>query len=104
MRLAVLLVVLLGIVSLACRTNQTPESQVNDLRITTEVKAQLAEKLRLSTVTNVNVTTVNGQVTLTGIVESEQMKKRAEQIARGVNGVSRVNNNLQVKAAGTAGA
>jgi osmotically-inducible protein OsmY len=43
------------------------------------------------------VTTAQGTVALTGTVDSDDMKKRAEDLAKQVAGVRRVDNNLQVR-------
>ena len=96
----VLLVGILCIVliSVACRTpaGRTGGQVVDDSAITSEVKAKLLE----SGVTKglaISVGTFQGQVTLTGAVNSEQQKQEAAQIARGVRGVNKVNNLIQVK-------
>jgi hyperosmotically inducible protein len=83
--------------SLACRTNETPEAQVKDARIAATVKAKLASDLKPQTLTNVAVNATNGVVTLSGLVSSAEEKRRAEEIARSVEGVVRVNNDLQVQ-------
>ena len=56
--------------------------------------------MRPSSLTNIDVNTTNGVVTLTGQVETEDIKHRAEEVARAVPGVLRVENNLQVERAG----
>jgi hyperosmotically inducible protein len=72
------------------------EQYVDDVAITTAVKAKLAAD-KIKTLVRVSVDTVGGGVvTLTGTVESEDQKKRAEEVARGVKGVSKVVNNLQI--------
>ena len=82
----------------ACRTNLSPERQVSDLTITAEVKSKLASDVRLSTIANIDVNTTNGVVTLSGQVPSHEVRTRAEEVARSVRNVARVNNNLQVGA------
>jgi osmotically-inducible protein OsmY len=70
---------------------------VSDTAITGKVKSALAADVGLKTVTGINVDTDNGGVvTLTGKVDSAAMKKRAEQVAKKVNGVKSVKNELQV--------
>jgi len=71
------------------------EQYVDDAAITTAVKAKLA-KDKIKTLVRVSVDTDKGVVTLTGTVESASQKKRAEEVARGVKGVSKVVNNLQI--------
>ena len=79
-----------------CRTNETPEAQVNDIQITADVKSKLASDVGLSTVPNISVNSTNGVVTLSGAVDSAGTKERAETIARGVPKVVRVVDNLQI--------
>jgi hyperosmotically inducible protein len=90
------LVIALGI---ACNTTQTPEQQADDAAITTAVKSKLATDIDLSTVTNIEINTTNGVVTLVGQVSSEDLKRRAEEVTKQVEGVVRVTNNLQVEPA-----
>jgi len=60
------------------------------------VKRKLAADTT-STLTRVSVTTVNGNVSLTGVVPTAADRARAEDIARSVNGVTQVTNNLQTE-------
>lgn len=85
---------------IACSTSQPPNTQVDDGRITAEVKSKLASDVRPSSLANISVNTTNGVVTLAGQVESEEIKRNAETVARGVPGVVSINNNLQVEPAG----
>jgi osmotically-inducible protein OsmY len=52
-----------------------------------------------TTLTNIDVNTTNGVVTLSGQVESAEIKSKADAIASSMPGVVRVNNNLQVNSA-----
>jgi hyperosmotically inducible protein len=94
------LFLLLSLVALlsGCRTNESPEEQVNDLEITTQIKSKLASDVGLSSVTNVSVNSTNGVVTLSGQVDSEDAKAKAGTLANAVPKVVRVVNNLQVVA------
>jgi hyperosmotically inducible periplasmic protein len=85
-----------------CGTAQPPNTQINDSKITAKVKSKLASDVRPSSITNIVVNTTNGVVTLAGQVENDEIRRRAEDIARGVAGVTKVNNNLQVEANGVA--
>ena len=80
-----------------CRsmTGQSAGIYFDDSNITTQVKAKLAGE-KAASLTKVGVKTVNGTVTLTGVVDSAQSRASAEEIARGVTGVQGVVNNLQV--------
>lgn len=71
------------------------EQAVDDAAITTAVKAKLAAD-KIKTLVRVSVDTVGGVVTLTGTVETAGQKKHAQEVARGVKGVSKVVNNLQI--------
>jgi osmotically-inducible protein OsmY len=79
-----------------CRTNETPEAQVNDMEITANVKSKLASDVGLSTVPDISVNSTNGVVTLSGAVDSAGTKTKAETIARSVPKVVRVVDNLQI--------
>jgi BON domain-containing protein len=92
---------LAGLASMAmfaggCNTVQSPNRQASDVQITTQVKAKLASDVRPSSLTNIDVNTTNGVVTLAGQVENAEVKHRAETVAASVPGVVRINNNLQV--------
>ncbi|HYT32967.1 MAG TPA: BON domain-containing protein [Thermoanaerobaculia bacterium] len=71
--------------------------QVDDAAIKTAVKAKLAADVKLSTLTNIEVNSTNGVVTLAGQVRDESDRIAAENVTRSVDGVVRVNNNLQVQ-------
>lgn len=79
----------------ACSTTQSPSRQVNDDMIHTAVKAKLTGE-RFSNIVNVDVNVTNGVVTISGEVPNERVKREAEAEARTVDGVRKVNNNLQV--------
>jgi osmotically-inducible protein OsmY len=81
----------------ACKTTSSPSRQVDDAAIKTSVKAKLAADVRLSTLTNVEVNSTNGVVTLAGKVSTEDQRRMAGDVARSVDGVVRVNNELQVE-------
>ena len=91
--LAVLVAMLAGCQAM---TGQTLGENIDDTTLTSSVKTQLARD-KLGTLTRVGVDTYSGVVTLTGVVTSPEEKARAEEIARNVNGVKKVNNNLQVQ-------
>ena len=95
-RLAVLIPVLLLAITYGCSTNQAPNDQIDDASITASVKAKLAVEEDVAA-HNIDVDTVNGIVTLTGVVDTADEKAKAAQIAAATDGVRRVNNNLQIK-------
>ena len=90
--------VAIGIVT-GCNMSQSPNRQVSDAQITTQVKSKLASDVRASSLTNIDVNTTNGIVTLAGQVENAEVKRSAETVTASVPGVVRVNNNLQVVSA-----
>jgi osmotically-inducible protein OsmY len=79
-----------------CNMSQTPNRQLSDSQITTQVKAKLASDVRASSLTNIEVNTTNGIVTLTGQVENADVKNSAQTVTASVQGVLQINNNLQV--------
>jgi osmotically-inducible protein OsmY len=68
---------------------------VDDAALTAKVKASLAEEDGVNPM-SVNVTTYRGVVQLSGFVESEEAKHRAENAANDVEGVRSVKNDLRV--------
>ena len=77
----------------ACATIDPRE----DTRIEAEVKARLVAE-KDANLTRLGVLSNSGTVYLTGTVESSQQKAEAETLTKGVRGVKRVINNLQVSA------
>lgn len=71
-------------------------SIMTDSAITASIKADLIKDPGLSAIA-IDVTTVNGEVTLKGEVATEVRKERAEGITRNIVGVTKVNNQLRVK-------
>ena len=67
----------------------------DDTKLTAEVKAALI-KDEVVQASAINVDTKNGTVTLTGTVPSQTAKERALTLARNVQGVGSVQNNLNV--------
>jgi hyperosmotically inducible protein len=97
---AAILIICLGFffIAGACRTpaGRTAGQVVDDATITTEVKAKLFDESILRGF-SISVETFEGNVTLTGAVDAEAQKQKAEQIAASVHGVKKVNNLLQIK-------
>jgi hyperosmotically inducible periplasmic protein len=75
----------------------TAKGAIDDATITAQVNAGLAKDPDLSAL-KINVDTVNGKVTLNGPAPSTVARDRAETIAKGVGGVTSVNNQLVVTA------
>lgn len=89
--------------STGCAGTATRESTgeyIDDASVTTKVKAAFVKDPMVKAL-QVNVDTFKGTVQLSGFVDTAEQKSRAEQVARGVNGVTNVKNNITVKAANT---
>lgn len=71
---------------------------IDDTAIHTKVKAALVNDPVVAG-TSINVDVERGVVVLTGAVNGDVEKTKAEEIARGVNGVRSVENNLIVRQA-----
>ncbi|HEA84273.1 MAG: BON domain-containing protein [Thermodesulfobacterium sp.] len=70
-------------------------TQIDDATITAKIKLKLLED-PVTKARKIDVDTVNGVVTLTGVVESEKEIERAIKIAKSVAGVKKVVNNLKI--------
>jgi hyperosmotically inducible periplasmic protein len=68
--------------------------------LTTKVKSALAADAGMRTMTSIDVDSADGVVTLKGRVDSADAKKKAEAIAKKVDGVKRVKNELKVEKKG----
>jgi hyperosmotically inducible protein len=93
------LVLLMLITLVACASTRTRESTgeyVDDSVITTKVKTLLANDDFLKSF-QISVETFKGTVQLSGFVNSRQAVKKAGEIARSVQGVQSVRNDLIVK-------
>ena len=96
--LAAMLSALFLIASVGCATHNTSVgTKIDDTAITTKVKtALLADPSTKGTA--ISVETVNGQVQLSGFVESQAEAARARDIAGRVDGVTKVIDKTSVKA------
>ena len=94
-RVAVLLIIF-AVTGCQAMTGRTAGRNLDDLTITASVKGRLVAD-KLSNFTRIDVDTVNAVVSLTGLVESEFEKRRAEDIAALVDGVKQIINDLQVQ-------
>ena len=84
---------------LGCTTTpkrETAGQYVDDSVITTKVKAAIFDELALKTF-QINVTTFQGVVQLSGFVDSAENARKAGEIARTVQGVKEVKNDLIAK-------
>jgi hyperosmotically inducible protein len=87
--------VLVGL-SVASHAAESVGDVIDDTVITSTVKAELAQDVRLGTLTDIEVSTSQGVVTLAGKVHNSEEKAMVERKVRGVRGVVKVNNELQI--------
>lgn len=78
------------------RAGEELEPAARDARITAAVKSRLLSDPEVSAF-RIDVDTVDGRVTLNGVVASERAKEEAEELARNTEGVTEVQNLLQVE-------
>ena len=78
------------------RGQETVGAYVDDAGITTLIKARMAES-KLVSATSISVETLNGVVMLSGFAKSATEKTEAENIARGVNNVKSVKNEIAIR-------
>jgi hyperosmotically inducible periplasmic protein len=92
---ALAVAVALGLLAVAgaCR----PVNPTEDARIEAEIKARLVAETNAN-LTRLGVLSSSGVVYLSGTVASADERARAETLARGVRGVTRVINTLEVRA------
>ena len=98
--------VALGSAQLAgCASQSQPETRrsaggvIDDATLTAKVKTALAADREVPA-HNVNVTTYRGLVQLSGFVQSEDVARKAAQLARNVDGVRDVYNDVRVISGG----
>ncbi|HQR38753.1 MAG TPA: BON domain-containing protein [Blastocatellia bacterium] len=84
------LCVLMAMSALACKSGP------DDAALTTSVKAKIAADAGLKTA-KIDVATKDGVVTLSGTADTDAEKTSAATIAKGVEGVKSVTNNITVK-------
>lgn len=71
--------------------------KMSNAGLTGKVKSALAADVGLKTLAGVDVDSENGVVTLKGHVDSSDTKKRAEAVAKQVEGVKSVKNELSIR-------
>ena len=74
-------------------TQETARSSANDQQISARVRQDLDHDPSVNA-TELKVTALNGEVQLSGFVDSQTAKERAGQIAASTPGVVKVDNNL----------
>ena len=96
--------IIVGILGMSCMimtacqsmTGKTAGQTMDDATVTTSVLAKLTSD-KASNFSRIDVDTNRSVVTLNGVVRTVEEKSRAEDLARQVTGVTKVNNNLQLQ-------
>ena len=84
-----------GLTAVGCASfDERDVVATSDSSLTSSVRTALANEAGYGATMNVNVTTIDGTVQLTGFVDTAHGSLRAEQIARSVDGVRAVRNDL----------
>jgi len=78
------------------RDQQTVGAYIDDTTITTQVKSRMLNDKDVAG-TSISVETLNGTVILSGFAKSSMERSTAEKIARDVNGVKVVKNEIAVR-------
>ena len=78
------------------RGQETVGAYIDDTTITTQIKARFAEDKQVAA-TSIRVETLNGTVMLSGFAKNATEKNTAEAIARRVNGVRSVKNEIAIR-------
>ncbi len=81
---------------ISTKPHATAGQDIDDSVITTSVKAKLTDDPTTKAY-QINVGTEKGVVQLTGFVDSTAMKTRAAEVARSVDGVKSVSNDLEIR-------
>ncbi|WP_295992613.1 BON domain-containing protein [Rugamonas sp.] len=80
----------------ATSDHESTGQYVDDAALTTKVKAAIVNEPTLK-VSEINVETYQGKVQLSGFVSSQDDINKAVDVARNVNGVKEVNNDIRLK-------
>ena len=79
-----------------CTIGKGPTRPISDASISVAVQAKLIRD-HASHFPRINVETEHGVVNLTGVVKTDSQRSQAEDLASQVDGVVKVNNNLQIQ-------
>lgn len=95
--LAVCLLAAVGAVACSATPTSRGTGEVaGDSALTAKVKTAIARDTSIGNAMNINVNTYRGVVQLAGFVNSEEAARRAAEVARNVQGVQSVQNDLHV--------
>jgi len=87
---------MLALAGCASHSGEKTGAYVDDAWITSKVKSEMAVNKTVKA-RNISVNTTGGVVTLSGTADSWEESNKAAEIARGVKGVKKVENDIQVK-------
>jgi hyperosmotically inducible protein len=89
-------VTLFGAGCAVVRQQETVGAYVDDTTITTQIKSRMAADPTVAAL-SISVETLKGEVQLSGFAKSAAERSKAEVIARDINGVKRVRNDIVVR-------
>jgi hyperosmotically inducible protein len=98
-RLLLAVIICLGIAAaiIGCQsTGRTTGQFIDDVGISAAIQAKFLDDPDIQAFT-IKVTSYQGEVTLTGAVDSSKAKRKAEKLAYSVRGVRKVNNHIKVR-------
>ncbi len=101
-KLNILIAIFFSVLMAACASTATTRSTgvtIDDAALTAKVKTSIASDAGLGEALAINVDTYRGEVSLSGFVNNEKQIQEADKVAKNVEGVQKVINNLQVKKA-----
>jgi osmotically-inducible protein OsmY len=78
------------------RGQETVGAYVDDATITTQIKSRFVENNQVDAA-SIHIETLKGTVLLSGFAKNATEKATAERLARGVNGVNSVKNEITVR-------
>ena len=87
---------LIGLFGCETPAGRTAGQVVDDATVTTKVKAKIFQDSVLKGFA-ISVETFEGEVTLTGAVDNEGERKRADTLAKSTSGVRKVHNLIKIK-------
>lgn len=90
------LVLLVGTGCAVTRGQETVGAYIDDATITTQIKSRFVENKEVDAA-SIKVETLNGNVMLSGFAKNNTERTSAEAIARKVNGVKSVRNEVAVR-------
>ncbi len=85
----------LSLVGAASAADRSAGQVIDDAKIAMLLKSKLVAD-KVGNLTKTDVTVKQGIVTLDGTVHTEEQKRHAEEVARRIDGVKEVHNNLKV--------